>query len=112
MAGNLLLSTWPEGPVIWRTPIRNEELHKKNLAIKALNKLVNGTVCSQAQRNATQTKRFAVTVGWMRRGSVGFNFRRQVKRLPRKYGYPPDLQDAAVQNVLQQAEWLVAERAG
>jgi type I restriction enzyme R subunit len=25
-----------------------------------------------------------------------------VKRLLRKYGYPPDLQDAAVQNVLQQ----------
>ena len=27
-----------------------------------------------------------------------------VKRLLRKYGYPPDLQDAAVQNVLS-AEW-------
>jgi hypothetical protein len=27
-----------------------------------------------------------------------------VKRLLRKYGYPPDLQDAAVQNVLQQAK--------
>jgi type I restriction enzyme R subunit len=31
-----------------------------------------------------------------------------VKRLLRKYGYPPDLQDAAVQNVLQpgaSADW-------
>jgi Domain of unknown function (DUF3387) len=27
-----------------------------------------------------------------------------VKHLLRKYGYPPDLQDAAVQKVLQQAE--------
>jgi type I restriction enzyme, R subunit len=27
----------------------------------------------------------------------------------RKYGYPPDLQDAAVRNVLQQAEALSAE---
>jgi hypothetical protein len=34
-----------------------------------------------------------------------------VKRLLRKYGYPPDLQDAAVQNVLQQAELLSAEWA-
>ena len=34
-----------------------------------------------------------------------------VKRLLRKYGYPPDLQDAAVQNVLQQAEALSAEWA-
>ena len=29
-----------------------------------------------------------------------------VKRLLRKYGYPPDLQDAAVQKVLQQAAAL------
>ena len=34
-----------------------------------------------------------------------------VKRLLRKYGYPPDLQDAAVQKVLQQAEALSAEWA-
>jgi hypothetical protein len=34
-----------------------------------------------------------------------------VKRLLRKYGYPPDLQDAAVQNVLQQAEALSLEWA-
>nr|WP_305802938.1 type I restriction enzyme endonuclease domain-containing protein [Thiolapillus sp.] len=29
-----------------------------------------------------------------------------VKRILRKYGYPPDLQEAAVQTVLQQAEVL------
>jgi len=29
-----------------------------------------------------------------------------VKRILRKYGYPPDLEDAAVQTVLQQAELL------
>ncbi|MDP3715856.1 MAG: DUF3387 domain-containing protein [Burkholderiales bacterium] len=34
-----------------------------------------------------------------------------MKRLLRKYGYPPDLQDSAVQNVLQQAEALSAEWA-
>jgi type I restriction enzyme R subunit len=34
-----------------------------------------------------------------------------VKRLLRKYGYPPDLQDAAVQKVLQQAEALSLEWA-
>jgi type I restriction enzyme R subunit len=31
-----------------------------------------------------------------------------VKRILRKYGYPPYLQDAAVQTVLQQAEALSA----
>jgi type I restriction enzyme, R subunit len=34
-----------------------------------------------------------------------------VKRLLRRYGYPPDLQDAAVQNVLQQAEALSTDWA-
>jgi hypothetical protein len=37
------------------------------------------------------------------------NIRRYVKRLLRKLRHPPDLQDAAVQNVLQQAEALSAE---
>lgn len=31
-----------------------------------------------------------------------------VKRILRKYGYPPDLQDLALQTVLQQAELLAA----
>ncbi|MBD3766006.1 MAG: DUF3387 domain-containing protein, partial [Rhodobacterales bacterium] len=32
-----------------------------------------------------------------------------VKRILRKYGYPPDMQDSAVQTVLQQAEALSSE---
>jgi|ERR1700722_5884013 len=52
-----------------------------------------------------------VSVDWMHRASARANIRRHVKRLLRKYGYPPDLQDAAVQNVLQQAEALSAEWA-
>ncbi len=53
-----------------------------------------------------------VTVDWMHRDSARANIRRHVKRLLRKYGYPPDMQDAAVQNVLQQAEALSAEWVG
>jgi type I restriction enzyme, R subunit len=52
-----------------------------------------------------------VSVDWMQRDSARANIRRHVKRLLRKYGYPPDLQDTAVQNVLQQAEALSAEWA-
>jgi len=168
------------------------EMGKKNLAIEALRKLINGEVRSQSQRNVTQSKGFTerleaaiaryhanalttaqvleeliklakdiraarargeetglsdeeiafydalaenqsardimgepalrliahelvtvikgnVTVDWMHRDSARANIRRHVKRLLRKYGYPPDLQDAAVQNVLQQAEALSAE---
>ena len=52
-----------------------------------------------------------VSIDWMHRASARANIRRHVKRLLRKYGYPPDLQDAAVQNVLLQAEALSAEWA-
>ena len=47
-----------------------------------------------------------VTVDWAHRDSARARMRVLVKRILRKYGYPPDLQDAAVQTVLQQAEAL------
>jgi len=45
-----------------------------------------------------------VTVDWAHRASARAKLRVLVKRILKKYGYPPDLQDAAVQTVLQQAE--------
>lgn len=47
-----------------------------------------------------------VTVDWMHRDSARARIRILVKGILKKYGYPPDLQDAAVQTVLQQAEAL------
>jgi len=170
------------------------EMEKKNFAIEALRKLINGEVRSQAQRNVTQSRGFterleaaiaryhsnalttvqvleeliklakdiraarargeetglsdeeiafydalaqnnsardvmgepalrviahelvtslrgSVTVDWMHREAARARMRVLVKRILRKYGYPPDLQDAAVQTVLQQAEALSAEWA-
>ncbi|MCC7437148.1 MAG: type I restriction endonuclease subunit R [Armatimonadetes bacterium] len=50
--------------------------------------------------------RQSVSVDWAYRDSARARMRVLVKRILRKYGYPPDLQDAAVQTVLQQAEAL------
>lgn len=47
-----------------------------------------------------------VTVDWMHRDSARARIRVLVKGILKKYGYPPDMQDAAVQTVLQQAEAL------
>lgn len=47
-----------------------------------------------------------VSVDWAHRDSARARMRVLVKRILRKYGYPPNLQDAAVQTVLQQAEAL------
>jgi type I restriction enzyme, R subunit len=51
----------------------------------------------------------SLSVDWMRRESARARLRVLVKRILRKYGYPPDLQDAAVQTVIQQAEVLSAQ---
>lgn len=171
-----------------------KELDKKNLALEALRKLINGEVRSQGQRNVTQARAFSerleasiaryhanaisavqvieeliklardiraarqrgedlglsdeeiafydalaenesardamgepqlrliahelvekirgnVSVDWMHMETARARMRVLVKRILRKYGYPPDLQDAAVQNVLQQAEVLSAQWA-
>jgi type I restriction enzyme R subunit len=52
--------------------------------------------------------RRTVSVDWTQRETARARMRVLVKRILRKYGYPPDLQDTAVQNVLQQAEALSA----
>jgi type I restriction enzyme R subunit len=49
-----------------------------------------------------------VTVDWAHRQSARARMRVLVKRILRQYGYPPDLQDAAVQQVLQQAEAVLS----
>jgi type I restriction enzyme, R subunit len=53
----------------------------------------------------------SVSTDWMHRESARARIRVLVKKILRKHGYPPDLQDAAVRNVLQQAEALSAEWA-
>ncbi len=47
-----------------------------------------------------------LSVDWSARESVQAKLRLMVKRIPRKYKYPPDQQDAAVELVLQQAKAL------
>jgi type I restriction enzyme R subunit len=47
-----------------------------------------------------------VTIDWTVRDNVRANLRVIVKRILRKYGYPPDKQERATQTVLEQAEVL------
>ena len=51
------------------------------------------------------------SVDWQRRELARARMRIMVKRTLRKHGDPPNLQDAAVQTVLQQAEVLSARWA-
>ena len=52
-----------------------------------------------------------VTVDWSHRESARAGMRLLVKRILRKHGYPPDLQSAAVREVISQAERLATSWA-
>jgi type I restriction enzyme R subunit len=54
----------------------------------------------------TESLRQNLSVDWSQRESVRAKLRLMVKRILRKYKYPPDLQEAAVELVLQQAQAL------
>lgn len=56
-----------------------------------------------------KTVRSNVTIDWTVRESVRAHLRVLVKRILRKYGYPPDKQEKATQTVLEQAALLSAE---
>jgi type I restriction enzyme R subunit len=59
----------------------------------------------------TENLRRNISVDWAVRESVRASLRLMVKRILRKYKYPPDQQEEAVATVLQQAERLSAEWA-
>ena len=54
----------------------------------------------------TESLRQNLSVDWSKRESVRAKLRLLVKRILRKYKYPPDMADSAVELVLQQAEAL------
>jgi type I restriction enzyme R subunit len=57
-------------------------------------------------RELVKTVRANVTIDWTIRENVRAHLRVLVKRILRKYGYPPDKQEKATQTVLEQAEVL------
>src|SRR5699024_3166569 len=50
-------------------------------------------------------------IDWEKRESVQAKMRREVRRLLRKYGYPPDFQKQAVETVIEQAELMASNNS-
>ena len=59
-------------------------------------------------RELVEAVRNNVTIDWTLRENVRAHLRRLVKRILRKYGYPPDKQEKATRTVLEQAEVISA----
>ena len=67
-------------------------------------KELNDETLKKIAHELTENLRQNITVDWAQRESVRATLRLMVKRILRKYKYPPDQQEAAVELVLQQAE--------
>jgi type I restriction enzyme R subunit len=71
-------------------------------------KVLGEPTLAQIARELVETVRRNVTIDWTLRENVRAHLRVLVKRILRKYGYPPDKQEKATQTVLEQAELLSA----
>lgn len=77
-------------------------------AVKAMG---NAELKVIAAELVTQVRK-SVTIDWTLREAARARIKVMVKRILRKHGYPPDLQDEATQTVLAQAELLCADFVG
>ena len=69
-------------------------------------KILGDAALRMIARELVDTVRRNVTIDWTVKETVRAKLRVVVKRILRKYGYPPDLQEKATQTVLEQAEVL------
>jgi type I restriction enzyme R subunit len=79
-----------------------DALETNDSAVKVLGDETLKTIA----RELVETVRRNVTIDWTIRENVRAQLRVYVKRILRKYGYPPDKQEKATQTVLEQAEVL------
>ncbi|WP_424950314.1 type I restriction endonuclease subunit R [Deinococcus sp.] len=67
-------------------------------------KIMGDDQLREIARDIADTVRQNATIDWHLREQARANLRRMVKRVLRKYGYPPDKQEKASQTVIEQAE--------
>jgi type I restriction enzyme R subunit len=84
-----------------------DALEVNDSAVKVLGEETLKTIAKELVASV----RRSVTIDWTVRESVRAKLRALVKRVLRKYGYPPDKQEKATQTVLEQAEVLCGEWA-
>ena len=69
-------------------------------------------ILKQIAHDLVKTVKENVSIDWTVRESVRAKMRIMIKRILRKYGYPPDKQEAATNTVLEQAALLCKDLAG
>jgi type I restriction enzyme, R subunit len=74
-------------------------------------KVLGDDTLKNIARELVETVRNNATIDWTVRETVRAKLRVMVKRILRKYGYPPDKQEKATQTVLEQAEVIAKDWA-
>lgn len=69
-------------------------------------KVLGDAILKQIAQDLVKAVRGNLSIDWTVRENVRANLRVIIKRILRKYGYPPDKQEKATQTVLEQAEAL------
>ena len=75
-------------------------------------KVLGDETLKNIARELVETVRKNTTIDWTVRETVRAKLRVMVKRILRKYGYPPDKQEKATNTVLEQAEVIAKDWAG
>jgi type I restriction enzyme R subunit len=78
---------------------------------KSAREVMGDEILKQIARDLTHSLRNSMTVDWNLRESVRAKMRVTVKRLLKKYGYPPDQQPRAIKTVMEQAELMCSNEA-
>jgi type I restriction enzyme R subunit len=74
-------------------------------------KVLGDETLKQIARELVESVRKNLTIDWSVKESSRAKLRVIIRRLLRKYGYPPDKQEKATQTVLEQAELLCKDWA-
>ena len=74
-------------------------------------KVLGDDTLKMIARELVDMVRKNVTIDWRVREAVRAKLRLMVKRILRKYGYPPDKQEKATRIVLKQAELIAGDWA-
>jgi type I restriction enzyme R subunit len=72
-------------------------------------KVLGDDTLKNIARELVETVRNNVTIDWTVRETVRAKLRVMVKRILRRYGYPPDKQEKATRTVLEQAELIASD---
>lgn len=69
-------------------------------------KILGDEILKTIARELVESVRNSVTIDWDKKESVQAKMRVMIKRILKKYGYPPEKQDQAVKTILDQAKLL------